>query len=155
MYGSVRAPTFHFVLLKAITVAGRRINVLASVFAAGAIIDSGTVITRLPPTAYRALRTAFRAEMKMYPPARSQSILDTCFNLTGVGHVKLPRVALVFDRGAAMELHPAGILQYECLAFASSSDDKAIGIIGNVQQRTFEVLYDVRGGAVGFRRSAC
>uniref|UniRef100_A0A0A9HQT0 Peptidase A1 domain-containing protein n=1 Tax=Arundo donax TaxID=35708 RepID=A0A0A9HQT0_ARUDO len=155
MYRSVRAPTFHVVFLKAITVTGRRLDVPASVFAAGAVVDSGTVITWLPPAAYRALRTAFRAEMKVYPPARPRSILDTCFNLTGVGHVKLPRVALVFDRGAALELHPAGILLYECLAFASSGDDKAMGIIGNVQQRTFEVLYDVRGGALGFRRGAC
>jgi hypothetical protein len=29
------------------------------------------------------------------------------------------------------------------------------GILGNVQQQTMEVLYDVGGGAVGFRRGAC
>ena len=91
----------------------------------------------------------------MYPPAPPAGILDTCFNLTGVPAVRVPRVALVFDGGVAVELHPSGIIQYGCLAFASSASDRSAGIIGNVQQRTLEVFYDVAGGAVGFRRHAC
>ncbi|XP_062200164.1 aspartyl protease family protein At5g10770-like [Phragmites australis] len=155
MYRFRNTPTFHVVILQAITVAGRRLGVPPSVFSAGSIMDSGTIITRLPPTAYRALRAAFRAEMKMYPPASPISILDTCFNLTGVRRVMVPRVALGFDRGAAVELHSSGIMQYGCLAFAPNGDDATPGIIGNVQQRTLEVLYDVGGWAVGFRRGAC
>jgi len=42
-----------------------------------------------------------------------------------------------------------------CLAFVATSDDGSTGIIGNVQQRTFQVLYDVAGGAVGFKAGAC
>jgi hypothetical protein len=42
-----------------------------------------------------------------------------------------------------------------CLAFAPNEDDGSFGIIGNVQQRTFEVLYDVDGRSVGFRSGAC
>lgn len=148
-------PTFYVVILQAITVAGRRLDVAPSVFSAGSIMDSGTIITRLPPTAYRALRAAFRAEMKMYRLARPLSILDTCFNLTGVRRVQLPRVSLVFDKGATVELHSSGILQYGCLAFAPNDNDTTPGIIGNVQQRTLEVMYDVGGRAVGFRRGAC
>ena len=156
LYKSRQSATFYFVILQAITVAGRRLHVHPSVFSAGAVMDSGTVITRLPPTAYRKLRAAFRAEMiKMYPPAPPEGILDTCFNLTGVRDLKLPRVALVFDGGVAVELHPSGIIQSGCLAFASSASGRSAGIIGNVQQRTLEVFYDVAGGAVGFRRHAC
>jgi hypothetical protein len=55
-----------------------------------------------------------------------------------------------------MELHPMGIMQQDCLAFASTgANDSMPGIIGNVQQRRFEVLYDVSARVVGFRRGAC
>ncbi|KAM0824273.1 hypothetical protein ACQ4PT_070317 [Festuca glaucescens] len=156
LYRTAQSATFYLVMLQAITVAGRRLDVPPSVFSAGAIMDSGTIITRLPPAAYRELRAAFRAEMiKMYPPAPPAGILDTCFNLTGVRDLRVPRVALVFDRGVAVELHPTGIIQYGCLAFASNHARRSAGIIGNVQQRTLEVLYDVAGGAVGFRHGAC
>ncbi|RLN12784.1 protein ASPARTIC PROTEASE IN GUARD CELL 1-like [Panicum miliaceum] len=133
----------------------RRLRVPPSAFRAGAVMDSGTVVTRLPPQAYRALRAAFRKEMRMYPrrAVPPSALLDTCFNLTG--DVKVPSVSLVFERGATVELDPSGIMLRGCLAFASAGDDGAPGIIGNVQQRTLEVLYDVGGGAVGFRRGAC
>ncbi|KAG2609035.1 hypothetical protein PVAP13_4KG017938 [Panicum virgatum] len=96
--------------------------------------------------------------MRMYPrrAVPPAALLDTCFNLTGVGgDVKVPSVSLVFERGATVELDRSGIIRHGCLAFASSGDDGGPGIIGNLQQRTLEVLYDIGGGAVGFRRSAC
>ncbi|OEL28216.1 Aspartyl protease family protein [Dichanthelium oligosanthes] len=157
MYRSSNVDTFYLVLLQGITVAGRRLNVPPSVFTARAVMDSGTIITRLPPKAYRALRAAFRKEMKMYPRvASSSTILDTCFNLSGVvGDVKVPSVALVFEKGATVELDPSGIIINDCLAFAPTGGDESVGIIGNVQQRTLEVLYDIGGGAVGFRGGAC
>jgi hypothetical protein len=146
--------TFYLVLLEGITVAGRRLRVPPSAFAAGAVMDSGTVVTRLPPKAYRVLRAAFRKEMRMFPRvAPPSAIFDTCFNLSG--DVKVPSVALVFERGATVELDQSGIILDGCLAFASNGDDESAGIIGNVQQRTLEVLYDVGGRTVGFRRGAC
>ncbi|CAM0902193.1 unnamed protein product [Alopecurus aequalis] len=156
LYRSAQAQfaTFYFVILEAITVARRRLDVPPSVFSAGAIMDSGTIITRLPLAAYSKLSAAFRDEMiKMYLPAPPAGILDTCFNLTGVSNLRLPRVALVFQGGVSVELHQSGIIQYGCLAFASAG--RSAGIIGNVQQRTLEVFYDIAGGAVGFRRHAC
>lgn len=147
--------TYYGVLLEGITVAGRRLDIPPSVFAAGSVVDSGTVVTELPLTAYRALQAAFTKEMSMYPRVAPKNGLDTCFNLTTGGEVKLPSVALVFDRGATVELDPSGVILEGCLVFASTGDDTSIGIIGNVQQRTFEVLYDIGGQAVGFRRGAC
>jgi hypothetical protein len=158
MYRSMSADTFYLVLLQGITVAGRRLRVPPSAFSAGAVMDSGTIITRLPPTAYRVLRAAFRKEMRMYPRVPpSSSILDTCYNISDVGgdDFKVPSVSLVFERGATVELDRSGIILRGCLAFASTGDDESAGIIGNVQQRTIEVLYDIGGGAVGFRRGAC
>ncbi|KAF8662240.1 hypothetical protein HU200_056442 [Digitaria exilis] len=148
-------PTFYRVLLRAITVAGRRIDVAPSAFAAGAVMTSRTIVTRLPPTAYVALRAAFRNSMGMYRLAKPKGGLDTCYDFTGVGKVRLPRIELVFDGDAAVELDPSGVLFNDCLAFVPNRDDAMPGIIGNLQQQTIEVLYDVGGGAVGFRRNAC
>ncbi|KAL6900773.1 hypothetical protein ACP4OV_005449 [Aristida adscensionis] len=158
MLRSDRAPTLYMVALRAVAVAGRRLGVPPAAFAAGAVMDSRAVVTRLPPAAYAALRAAFADAMRMYRRAPPRGQLDTCFDFTGVaggGGVRLPRVALVFDGEAIVELDPSGILFDGCLAFASTGDDRVPGIIGNVQQRTLEVLYDVAGGAVGFRGGAC
>jgi hypothetical protein len=160
MLRSTQIPTYYGVLLEAIRVGGQQLNIPTSVFSAGSVMDSGTIITRLPPTAYSALSSAFKAGMKQYPPAQPSGILDTCFDFSGQSSVSIPTVALVFSGGAVVDLASDGIMLQTgssilCLAFAANSDDSSLGIIGNVQQRTFEVLYDVGGGAVGFRAGAC
>ncbi|CAL5019268.1 unnamed protein product [Urochloa decumbens] len=155
MLRSSQIPTFYGVRLQAIRVGGTQLNIPTSAFSAGAIMDSGTIITRLPRTAYSALSSAFKAGMKQYKSAPASGILDTCFNFKGQTSISIPTVALVFSGGAAVNLDPNGIMLGNCLAFAGNSDDTSLGIIGNVQQRTFEVLYDVGGGAVGFRAGAC
>ncbi|CAL5054647.1 unnamed protein product [Urochloa decumbens] len=155
MLRSSPIPTFYGVRLEAIVVGGRQLFIPPWVFSAGMIMDSGTVITRLPRTAYSALSSAFRAAMRRYPPAPASSILDTCFDFSGQRIVMIPTVTLVFFGGAVVNLDANGIILDNCLAFAGNSDDWSLGIIGNVQQRTFEVLYDVGGGAVGFRDGAC
>jgi hypothetical protein len=153
---SIQLPTFYGVRLQGIQVDGKQLDIPPSVFAPGSIMDSGTVITRLPPTAYSALSAAFKARMKQYPPSsRGGDFLDTCFDFSGQTTVTTPTVALVFAGGAVVKLDSSGVLLESCLAFAPNEDDGSFGIIGNVQQRTFEVLYDVRGKSVGFRSGAC
>ncbi|XP_044438550.1 aspartyl protease family protein At5g10770-like [Triticum aestivum] len=153
MLRSKQLPTFYFVQLEAIRVGGKQLNIPTSVFSAGSIMDSGTIITRLPRTAYSALSSAFKAGMKQYPPAqpRARGILDTCFDFSGQSTVNIPSVTLVFSGGAVIDLAFNGIILDNCLAFAANRDDSSLGTIGNVQQQTFEVLYDVGGGVVGFK----
>ncbi|EAZ35641.1 hypothetical protein OsJ_19928 [Oryza sativa Japonica Group] len=148
-------PTFYRVLLRAIIVAGRPLPVPPTVFSTSSVIASTTVISRLPPTAYQALRAAFRRAMTMYRTAPPVSILDTCYDFTGVRSITLPSIALVFDGGATVNLDAAGILLQGCLAFAPTATDRMPGFIGNVQQRTLEVVYDVPGKAIRFRSAAC
>ncbi|EEC71061.1 hypothetical protein OsI_02803 [Oryza sativa Indica Group] len=155
MLRSKKVPTYYFAALEDIAVGGKKLGLSPSVFAAGSLVDSGTVITRLPPAAYAALSSAFRAGMTRYARAEPLGILDTCFNFTGLDKVSIPTVALVFAGGAVVDLDAHGIVSGGCLAFAPTRDDKAFGTIGNVQQRTFEVLYDVGGGVFGFRAGAC
>ncbi|CAL5019321.1 unnamed protein product [Urochloa decumbens] len=155
MLRSIRVPTFYGVRLVAIRVGGRQLLIPPWGFSAGTIMDSGTIITRLPRTAYSALSFAFRAAMRGYLPAPPNGILTTCFDFRGQNNVTIPTVALVFSGGAVVNLDASGILLDDCLAFAGNNDDRSLGIIGNVQQRTFEVLYDVGGSSVGFRAGAC
>jgi hypothetical protein len=69
-------------------------------FVDGAIIDSGTVVTQLLPAAYYPMRDEFRRHMAGYTmlPERSDAGdgMDTCYNVTGLDVVKVPRVALQF-----------------------------------------------------------
>ncbi|KAJ1257692.1 hypothetical protein BS78_10G015400, partial [Paspalum vaginatum] len=147
-------PTLYRARLVGITVDGRPLNVVPDVFAAGTVLDSRTVITRLPLTAYGALRAAFRDRMA-HRAAPPQEELDTCYDLRGVRYPRVPRVALVFDGNAVVELDRSGVLFNSCLAFASNDDDASPSILGNVQQQTIEVLHDVGGRRIGFRRAAC
>lgn len=155
MLRSEQSPTFYGVLLQGIKVGGNQISVAPSVFSAGSVMDSGTIITRLPPTAYTALKTAFKDGMKQYNTTRPRSILDTCFDFSGQDNVTIPTVALVFDGGAVVDLDANGIIFGSCLAFTGTDDDESTGIIGNVQQRTLEVLYDVGQSVFGFKSTAC
>ncbi|CAM0878675.1 unnamed protein product [Alopecurus aequalis] len=150
-----RNPTFYLVRLQAITVAGSRLNVPPVVFSAGSVMDSSMIITRLPPTAYRALRSAFRRAMIMYPLTAPRPDLDTCYDFLRFPTVRVPRISLVFDGGAVVQLDRTSVMLDGCLAFGANPSDSAVGFIGNVQQQTYEVLYDVGGRSVGFRRGAC
>jgi hypothetical protein len=90
-----------------------------SVFAAGSVMDSGTIITRLPPTAYAALSSAFRAGMTQYTRARPQGILDTCYDFGSLTTVSVPTVELVFDGGAVVDLDFDGIMVFDRGAWRS------------------------------------
>lgn len=157
-----RNTTFYEVDILSISVAGRQLPIKQSVFkAAGSIIDSGTVITRLPPVAYSAVSAAFDELMRtMYPRAQSYSLLDTCYDISANSTIRVPTVSFTFGGNVKVDLAPSGIIviisrSQVCLAFAGNSDPSDVAIYGNVQQKTFEVVYDVAGGKLGFAPAGC
>ncbi|GKU87408.1 hypothetical protein SLEP1_g1806 [Rubroshorea leprosula] len=153
--------SFYGVGITGISVGGKRLPISSSVFAtAGTIIDSGTVITRLPTTAYSALKTAFRQGMSKYPMGKALSILDTCYDLSSYNSFSIPKISISFSGGVEVEIALAGILYVNspsqvCLAFAGNNDDSNVGILGNVQQKTLQVVYDGANGRVGFATGGC
>ncbi|KAF2575154.1 hypothetical protein F2Q70_00006331 [Brassica cretica] len=153
--------SFYGLDIVGITVAGKELEIPLTVFSApGAIIDSGTVITRLPPKAYAALRTAFKENMSNYTTTMGQSILDTCYNFTGLETVEIPKVSFSFKGGTDVEVDSKGILYVfdaseVCLAFAENGNDDDVAIFGNFQQKTIQVVYDGAGGRVGFAPDGC
>ncbi|OAY67953.1 Aspartic proteinase nepenthesin-2, partial [Ananas comosus] len=101
----------YYVKLVAIKVGGMKLDISQTVLsAAGTVMDSGTVITRLPQAAYSAMRAVFRQHMTNYTAAPALSILDTCYDVSGRGKIKVPAVALVFDGGASLNLGFDGII---------------------------------------------
>ncbi|KAF7107686.1 hypothetical protein CFC21_108281 [Triticum aestivum] len=151
----VDSVTDYVVKLTGISVGGKQLRIPGKVFEGGLIVDCGNIISHLPSTPYAKLRSAFRAAMAAYPLIPSDDH-DTCYNFTGYSNVTVPKVALTFTGGVTIDLDvPNGLLLDGCLAFTDSGSDGYVGFLGNVQMRTLEMLYDVRGGRLGFRAGAC
>ncbi|CAN1227598.1 Aspartyl protease family protein At5g10770 [Linum perenne] len=140
---------FYNIDITAINVDGRKLPISASVFsnANHSMIDSGTAITRLPPAAYSALRSAFRKQMSGYPIAPPLLFLDTCYDLT-----KYKSVNVNIDSSGILY---AKKVSQVCLAFAGNGNANDVTIFGNVQQRTMEVVYDGAMGRIGFPSDGC
>ncbi|KAG0467350.1 hypothetical protein HPP92_018930 [Vanilla planifolia] len=98
--------------------------------------------------------------MAQYPRAPALSILDTCYDLTGYNTVKVPTIGLLLDPGLTVNLDFTGILyvaklSQACLAFAGNNDPSDVVIVGNVQQRRFNVVHDVANLRIGFGANGC
>ncbi|PUZ71223.1 hypothetical protein GQ55_2G297300 [Panicum hallii var. hallii] len=152
-------PSLYFLRLTGIVVAGKAVKVPA----ASMLIDSGTQLTNLPDGTFAALWSVFARLMGGYRRAPGLSFLDTCYNFTGRAALQVPSVALVFAGGATVSLDVSGVLvrlgsdepHVACLAFTSTGDDAPVGILGNTQQKTFAVVYDVANQRVGFGAKGC
>ncbi|KAK3133646.1 hypothetical protein QOZ80_6AG0539240 [Eleusine coracana subsp. coracana] len=107
------------------------------------------------------LRSAFRRAMGQYKRAPALStVLDTCYDFTGHATVHVPSVALVFADGTELNLGPRGVMYVAsvaqaCLAFAAIEKHDVVGILGNTQQKTFAVVYDVANNRIGFGANGC
>ncbi|KAI4365001.1 hypothetical protein MLD38_021027 [Melastoma candidum] len=150
-------PSLYFLRLSSIIINGKAIGVSASAYNVPTIIDSGTVITRLPETIYTALSQAFVKVMSAkYTQATSYSILDTCFK-GSVKKMSAPQIKIVFQGGVDLSLDARNILVdvdggRTCLAFAGGS---RIAVVGNYQQQTFSVAYDAVNSRIGFAAGGC
>jgi len=156
-------PTFYFVGLNGISVGGDRLSIPPAVLGRGStIVDSGTVITRLLPQAYNALKTSFRSKTRDLPSAKPFSILDTCYDLSRHSQVRIPTITFHFQNNADVAVSDVGILvpvqndgSQVCLAFASASQMDGFNIIGNFQQQRMRVAFDTGAGRIGFASGSC
>lgn len=152
---------FYYLNLTSISVGGMTLQ--ASGFSNGRIlIDSGTVITRLVPSIYRALRDEFVKQFSGFSPAPAFSILDTCFNLTGYTEVSVPTLRLQFEGEVELDVDATGVLYFVqkdasqvCLALASLLYEDETTIFGNYQQKNLRIVYDTAGNRLGFAEEAC
>lgn len=159
LYGS-----FYFLGLEGISVGGERLPVsFGQTFkGSGTIIDSGTIITRLVPDVYQALKASFRQKTSQLPAAKAFSILDTCYDLSNLKTVKIPTITFHYQNNANVDVSDVGILvgvkddaSQVCLAFAPTSQSDDLNIIGNFQQQRMRVSYDTAGRQMGFQPQSC
>ncbi|XP_062222174.1 aspartyl protease family protein At5g10770-like [Phragmites australis] len=157
MVSSSLDDSLYFIQLTGITVAGKSLSVSSSAYSSlPTIIDSGTVITRLPTSVYSALSKALASAMKGTPRASAFSILDTCFQ-GQASRLRVPAVNMAFAGGAVLKLAARNLFvdvdsATTCLAFAPA---RSAAIIGNTQQQTFSVVYDVKNSKIGFAAGGC
>ncbi|KAG2582891.1 aspartyl protease family protein At5g10770-like [Panicum virgatum] len=156
-------PPFYFLNVTGAAVGGTPVSA-AGLGASNVLIDSGTVITRLSPSVYRAVRAEFTRQFGAagYQAAPGFSILDTCYDLTGHDEVKVPLLTLRLEGGADVTVDAAGMLfvvrkdgSQVCLAMASLSYEDQTPIIGNYQQKNKRVVYDTVGSRLGFADEDC
>ncbi|RXH83786.1 hypothetical protein DVH24_006039 [Malus domestica] len=139
------------------------VTLQASSFASGGIlIDSGTVISRLPPSVYKAVKTEFLKQFYGYPMAPGFFILDSCFNLSAYQEVNIPTLKFHYEGDTEMNVHVIGIFYLVqtdgsqiCLALASISYEYEIAIIGNYQQKNQRVIYNTKDSKPGFAEESC
>ncbi|KAG1327322.1 putative Aspartyl protease family protein [Cocos nucifera] len=149
--------SLYFVRLTGITVRGKGLPVASSAYTSmPTIVDSGTVISRLPSDVYSALSKSVVAALRGHARAPAYSILDTCYRGSANG-LPVPEVDMVFQGGAALRLPARNVMidvdsSTTCLAFAPT--DRVV-IIGNRQQQTFRVAYDVGRSRIGFATGGC
>ena len=125
-----------------------------------AFIDSGTVVSRIPPEAYITLREGYRKAMSRYQLAKPSSIFDTCYHIGGYQKLRLPKMSFLFADGLVLDIPPSGVAlpinsTLVCLPFAPPPGHEDIVLFGNIQQKTLEIVYDVPGGKLGFGYGGC
>ncbi|GKU87424.1 hypothetical protein SLEP1_g1821 [Rubroshorea leprosula] len=126
------------------------------------MIDSGTVITRLPDTVYEQFSSAFSKQMDEYGLTRANGdeTLHTCYERKGYkcDTVKIPAVVLHFEN-LDVKLDGSQVLWKNssvcCLAFAGNKADGDMVIIGNHQLQKLNVLYDIQKRMVGIGPGNC
>eukprot|EP00253_Pinus_taeda_P011383 PITA_11383 len=155
--------SYYFVGLNGISVGGQRLSITPAVLGrGGTIVDSGTVITRLVPQAYNALKTSFRSQTQNLPSAQPYLILDTCYDLSSYSQVRVPIITFHFQNNANVSVSGLGILfpvksdrSQVCLALAPASQSDSVNIIGNYQQQRMRVAFDTKSGRVGLASGTC
>ncbi|KAK3198958.1 hypothetical protein Dsin_022373 [Dipteronia sinensis] len=158
-----RAPNFYYVGLSGLGVGGVRVPISEDIFRltesgyGGVIIDTGSVVTRLPTVAYEALRDAFTAKTSGVR-APSVSIFDTCYHQYN-DNFQFPSISFYFSSGPILTLASYGFLipvdveETVCFAFAPSAS--GLSIIGNVQQSGIQISIDEACGYIGFGPNGC
>ncbi|EFJ20570.1 hypothetical protein SELMODRAFT_54048, partial [Selaginella moellendorffii] len=157
--------TFYYAAMIGVSVGGAQLPIslkslqLSQSGSGGVIIDSGTSVTRFPTSVYATIRDAFRNATINLPSAPRYSLFDTCYNFSGKASVDVPALVLHFENGADLQLPPTNYLipintaGSFCLAFAPTSME--LGIIGNIQQQSFRIGFDLQKSHLAFAPQQC
>ncbi|KAJ4832270.1 hypothetical protein Tsubulata_012215 [Turnera subulata] len=114
----------------------------------GVILDTGTTLTTLPQTTYKALRDAYLAQTASIPRVLPVHPFEVCYIIT-----------LHFDGGLVLPPMSKNIfitmdgMYTWCLALLPSTF--SFSIIGNIQQKYSLIIINTLNGQISFTPSAC
>ncbi|KAL3616517.1 hypothetical protein CASFOL_039907 [Castilleja foliolosa] len=158
-------PSFYFINIISISVGGVDLSKNDDQFDLsfpGTVIDTGTVISRLPMYEYIKMRNEFQKQMAYFGYLMVQSprrLFDTCYY--NIADRVVPTITFTFegdvnvDMDASTTLYTLEDSKISCLAFAGNSKGDLMAVFGNFQQKTLEVVYDVSKGLLGFSHQGC
>ncbi|XP_044481077.1 aspartyl protease family protein At5g10770-like [Mangifera indica] len=145
----------YYINLFAITIGQKTLQMPSngsSSYSQKALLDTGTTVSRLPPSVYSKLNSSFWELMSEYPIAEPHGIMKTCFNLErhDLSTANIPNITLHFGDSLDLTLgSPSVVFSYPnsivCLAFAE--DEKTI--IGSHHLENVNILYDIANKQVG------
>ncbi|MCO5611581.1 hypothetical protein L7F22_065834 [Adiantum nelumboides] len=157
--------TFYYLSVRKVSVGGEDIDAPVTAWAVdqrgqgGTIIDSGTTLTYFVKEVYEKIAQAFDTQV-IYPKVES-SLLDHCYNVSGLRQVQLPAFSIMFEDGAVLsppvvnyfievETDPPTI----CLAILETPSGSP-SILGNYLQQNIHLLYDLNSQRLGFAPMEC
>lgn len=156
-------PSFYYLSLVGISVGETRLPIEKLAFkirpdgTGGTVIDSGTTITFLDPTAFDQVKKEVIRQMGK--TSRHYEGFEVCFYLTPAElPIKVKKMVFHFD-GGDLELPPENFFIYSddsevgCLAMANSVFE--FSIIGNIQQQNMLVVYDLDKETLSFKHTQC
>ncbi|RAL38430.1 hypothetical protein DM860_002408 [Cuscuta australis] len=156
---------FYLVDMVGINLNGVQLPISSAVFGNGTFVDSGRSVSVLPLEAYRVLNDSFAKTMgRKYRRAEGDGVLESCYDLSVAAAAVIPKVSFRFGGGVVVDLNPASVVvdvagdprrSRACLAFVPDYSPDQMGVFGNYQQQTLEMVYDVAGGKLGFGQNGC
>ncbi|XP_044955689.1 aspartyl protease AED1-like [Hordeum vulgare subsp. vulgare] len=157
-------PNLYFLRLVGVSVGVRHLHVPPAALATDALLEVHATFNYLSHHAYAALRHEFRELMREYRRAPPVGELETCYDFTGLRSFSVPMITLRFHGGADLVMDhvlyfkdPRNVFGVACLAFAPAPAyvPAGVAVVGSMAQANMEVVYDVRGGKVGFVPNGC
>ncbi|KAL5553512.1 hypothetical protein UlMin_040913 [Ulmus minor] len=160
------SPTFYYIGIKSVSVAGRKLPIDPSVWSidgagnGGTIVDSGTTLTFLAEPAYRVVLAAFRRRVKLPSPVEPVPGFDLCVNVSGVSKPSLPRLSIELGGKSVLSPPPRNYFieladRVKCLAVQPANPVGGFSVIGNLMQQGFLFEFDRDRERLGFTRRGC
>ncbi|XP_037455955.1 aspartyl protease 25-like [Triticum dicoccoides] len=157
-------PNLYFLRLVGVSVGVRHLPVPPAALASDALLEVHTTFNYLSHHVYAALRHEFREQMREYRRAPPMGELETCYDFSRESSYSVPMITLRFHGGAELVIDhmlyfkdPRNVFGVACLAFAPAPAyaPTGVAVVGSMAQANMEVVYDVRGGRVGFVPNGC
>ncbi|CAN0847417.1 Aspartic proteinase nepenthesin-2 [Linum grandiflorum] len=171
--------TYYYLMLRQILVQGKRVKVPYKYLEpsksdgnGGTIVDSGTTFSYMEGPVYEAVAAAIVNGMMSNNYTVAKDVQDLtglrpCFDVSTQDTLTVPQLSFKFKGGAEMELPVTNyfVLVTEKVICFTIVSDSVIGkgaggggpsiILGNYQQRDYNVEYDLENERFGFKKQKC